>query len=130
MKKSIRLAVVLFAAFTLNIQPAAQADTFGTSGNAFTINFASIGNAGNAADTTTSYGAVPYEYRMGEWEISQNFITKATASGMATNKETLCWSRSRQRCGSVAGRRMRPTGLVVTSSPYFFLAPIGRSMMP
>ena len=60
MKKSIRLAAVLFAAFTLNIQPAAQADTFGTSGNEFTIDFVNIGNTGNAADTT-GYGAVPYE---------------------------------------------------------------------
>ena len=44
---------VLFAAFTLIIQPSAQADTFGTSGNEFTIDFVNIGNAGNAADTTT-----------------------------------------------------------------------------
>jgi len=82
MKKSIRLAVVLFAAFTLNIQPAAQADTFGTSGNEFTIDFVNIANTGNAADTTT-YGAVPYQYRVGTYEISQNAIDKATASGMA-----------------------------------------------
>ena len=82
MKKSIRLAAVLFAAFTLNIQPAAQADTFGTSGNEFTIDFVNIGNTGNAADTT-GYGAVPYEYRVGTYEISQDAITKATLSGMA-----------------------------------------------
>ena len=82
MKKSTRLAAVLTAAFTLNIQPAAQADTFGTSGNEFTIDFVSIGNTGNAADTT-GYGAVPYEYRIGKYEISQDAITKATASGMA-----------------------------------------------
>ncbi len=72
----------LFAAVTLSIQPSAQADTFGTSGNEFTIDFVNIGNAGNAADTNT-YGAVPYEYRMGIYEISQDAITKATASGMA-----------------------------------------------
>jgi len=72
----------LFAAFTITTQPSAQADTFGTSGNEFTIDFVNIGNAGNAADTT-GYGAVPYEYRMGTYEISQNAIAKATASGMA-----------------------------------------------
>ena len=88
MKQSTRLAAVLTAAFTLNIQPAAQADTFGTSGNEFTIDFVSIGNAGNAGDTRTNTssfgrGAVPYEYRMGKYEISQNAITKATLSGMA-----------------------------------------------
>jgi hypothetical protein len=76
----ISFAAVLFAAFTLNIEPAAQADLFGTSGNKFTIDFVSIGNAGNAADTTT-YGAVPYEYRVGKHEITQDAITKATASG-------------------------------------------------
>ena len=63
-------------------QLSAQADIFGTSGNEFTIGFVSVGNTGNAADTTT-YGAVPYEYRASTHEISQNDITKATASGMA-----------------------------------------------
>jgi len=88
MKKSTRLMAVLFAAFTLNTQPSAQAglltssDTFGTSGNAFTIEFVSIGNAGNAADTT-GYGAVPYQYRVGTYEITQNAIDKATNSGLA-----------------------------------------------
>lgn len=82
MKKSIRLVAALFAAFTLSIQPSAQADTFGTSGNEFSIDFVAIGNTGNAADTTT-YGAVPYEYRASIYEISQDAITKATASGMA-----------------------------------------------
>ena len=72
---------VLFAAATLSIQPSAQADTFGTSGNEFTIDFVNIGHAGNAADTT-GYGAVPYEYRASTYEITQDAITKATASGM------------------------------------------------
>ena len=76
------IVAVLFAAVTLSIQPSAQADTFGTSGNEFTIDFVGIGNTGNAADTTT-YGAVPYEYRASTYEITQNAITKATASGMA-----------------------------------------------
>ena len=81
MKRS-HLVAALLAAFTLSIQPSAQADTFGTSGNEFTIDFVNIGNTGNAADTTT-YGAVPYEYRASIYEISQDAITKATASGMA-----------------------------------------------
>ena len=81
MKRS-HLVAALFAAFTLSIQPSTQADTFGTSGNEFTIDFVDIGNTGNTADTT-SYGAVPYEYRAGVNEISQNDIAKATASGMA-----------------------------------------------
>ena len=99
MKKSTRLAAVLFAAFTLNIQPSAQADTFGTSGNEFTIDFVNIGNAGNAADTILDqlgngpYGAVPYDYRVGKYEITQDAITKATASGMA-NVTAGAWSNN------------------------------------
>ena len=58
--KKTALIPALAAALTLAIQPAAQADTFGTGGNEFTIDFVNIGNAGNAADTT-GYGAVPYE---------------------------------------------------------------------
>jgi formylglycine-generating enzyme required for sulfatase activity len=80
--KKTALIPALAAALTLAIQPAAQADTFGTSGNEFTIDFLNIGDTSNAADTT-GYGAVPYEYRVGTYEISQNDITKATASGMA-----------------------------------------------
>ncbi len=75
-----RIMLALFAALAVCVT--ARADTFGTSGNEFTIDFVSIGNAGNAADTT-SYGAVPYEYRASVNEISQDAITKATASGMS-----------------------------------------------
>ena len=84
MRKDTTFFVVaaLFAAIAIITQPSAQADTFGTSGNEFTIDFVDIGNAGNAADTTT-YGAVPYVYRAGKYEITQDAITKATASGMA-----------------------------------------------
>ena len=82
----------LFAVITINLQPSAQADTFGTSGNEFTIEFVNIGNTSNAADTTT-YGAVPYEYRASTYEISQNAITKATASGMA-NVTAGAWSNN------------------------------------
>jgi len=68
----------------------ALADTFGTGANTFTIDFVNVGNAGNAADTT-NYGAVPYAYRVGTYEISQDAITKATASGMA-NVTAGAWS--------------------------------------
>ena len=84
------IVAALFAAFTLTIQPSAQADTFGTSGNEFTIDFVNIGNTGNAADAN-GRGAVPYAYRMGTYEISQDAITKATASGMA-NVTAGAWS--------------------------------------
>jgi formylglycine-generating enzyme len=72
---------LVYAAFTLMTQLSAQADTFGTSGNEFTIDFVNIGNTGNAANAI-GYGAVPYEYRASTYEITQNAITKASASGM------------------------------------------------
>jgi sulfatase modifying factor 1 len=90
------IVAALFAAFTLSIQPSALADTFGTSGNEFTIDFVNIGNTGNthnSADGWPDSGAVPYEYRMGKYEISQDDITKATASGMA-NVTAGAWSGS------------------------------------
>jgi hypothetical protein len=76
------VVAALSAAFTFTTQTSAQADTFGTSGNEFTIDFVDIGNTDNAADTT-GYGAVPYDYRASTYEISQDAITKATASGMS-----------------------------------------------
>jgi formylglycine-generating enzyme required for sulfatase activity len=79
--KTSYLVAALFAVFTLNSSLQAELITFGSGANTFGIDFLNIGNAGNAADTTT-YGAVPYEYRMGKYEISQDAITNATASGM------------------------------------------------
>ena len=46
----------------------AVGDTFGSGANTFDIEFVSIGNPGNAADTTGNpnpAGSVPYAYRMG-----------------------------------------------------------------
>ncbi len=69
--------------------PSARADVFGSGGDAFTIDFVNIGNAGNANDAgagsgsySSSYGGVSYGYRMGTYEIAQDAITKATASGV------------------------------------------------
>ena len=84
MKRS-HLVAALLAAFTLSIQPSAQADTFGGGSNSFEISFVQISQTNNATDPSTGsrYGAVPYEYRASIYEISQDAITKATASGMA-----------------------------------------------
>lgn len=86
----MKIAAVSALALAMSI-PTAHADTFGTSGNEFTIDFVPIGNAGNADDAgagggiySSSYGGVGYEYRMGTYEISQDAITKATASGLAS----------------------------------------------
>jgi len=67
-----------------------SADTFGSGANTFTIDFVTVGNAGNGADTgngggstfTNDYGQVNYTFRMGTYEISQDMINKATNLGM------------------------------------------------
>jgi formylglycine-generating enzyme required for sulfatase activity len=69
------LASALVASVSLH------ADTFGTGANQFNIDFTSIGNAGNTADTT-GYGAVGYTYRMGTYTISQNQVNAAIANGL------------------------------------------------
>jgi hypothetical protein len=58
-------------------------DTFGSGVNTFSIDFVTIGSPGNAADThgaPNPAGAVPYTYRMGEFEISRAMINKANAA--------------------------------------------------
>jgi hypothetical protein len=63
----------------------ALADTFGSGGNTFDIEFVTIGNPGNAADDVSANpdfaGSVPYVYRMGKFEISEQMIDKANAEG-------------------------------------------------
>jgi sulfatase modifying factor 1 len=59
-----------------------QADTFGSGTNAFEIEFVTIGQPGNPADTTgdpNPAGSVPYEYRIGKYEIPEDAVRKANA---------------------------------------------------
>ena len=73
------LTVALTAALT---GTTLRADTFGSGSNTFSIDFTSIGNAGNAADTT-GYGAVGYNYSIGTYDISVNQLNAATSNGVA-----------------------------------------------
>jgi formylglycine-generating enzyme len=61
-----------------------HADTFGSGANTFNIVFTTIGNPGNAADTTGSpnpAGSVGNTYRIGTYETSEQMIDKANALG-------------------------------------------------
>ena len=56
----------------------------GTGANAFTMEFVTIGNPGNAADTTGApnpAGSVAYTYNLGKYEVSRDMITKANSAG-------------------------------------------------
>jgi formylglycine-generating enzyme len=58
--------------------------TFGSGGNQFTMDFVTIGNPGNAPDTTGSpnpAGSVAYTYNLGKYEVSRDQINKANAAG-------------------------------------------------
>ena len=51
--------------------------------NEFTMEFVTIGNPGNAADTTGApnpAGSVAYSYNLGKYEVSRDMITKANAA--------------------------------------------------
>jgi formylglycine-generating enzyme len=59
-------------------------ESFGTGDNAFTMEFVTIGNPNNAADTTGSpnpAGSVAYTYNLGKYEVSRGQIDKANAAG-------------------------------------------------
>ena len=85
------LAVLLFLAPTLAIGlvcSRALADTFGSGANQFSIDFVTIGNPGNPPDANPNpAGAVPYEYRIGKYEIREQMIDKANAPGRARHHE-------------------------------------------
>jgi len=82
---------IVFLAVSLASAPVtALADTFGSPGNTFTIDFASVGNPGNADDSAAgggSYfrplGGVAYNYRIAATETPLDWINKASASGLA-----------------------------------------------
>ncbi len=85
-----KFGLTLVGALALGVT-SARADFFGTGPNTFTLDFVHIGNAGNADDLgadgglySSPYGGVDYGFRMGVYEISQDQIEKATASGLGS----------------------------------------------
>jgi hypothetical protein len=80
------LGLVLGMMASANAQITTTA-TFGSGGDAFTINFVNVGNPGNPDDSGTTgsyftpYGGVAYEFRMGTYEVNRDAITKANAQG-------------------------------------------------
>jgi sulfatase modifying factor 1 len=66
------------------------ADTFGSGGNSFDIDFVTIGNPGNPPDANPNpAGVVQYSYRIGKYEISEQMIDKANSlGGLGITKDT------------------------------------------
>jgi len=78
-----RVALALMIAATAYAPSFAGVVTFGSGANQFSMEFVTIGNPGNAADTTGApnpAGAVAYEYGIGKFEVSEDMITKYNAN--------------------------------------------------
>jgi len=76
------LAVLVLAGVSVNGQTITE--TFGTGANQFSIDFVTIGNPRNSADTTGSpnpAGRVDYIYNIGKYEISRAQVLAAIANG-------------------------------------------------
>ncbi len=83
---------ILLAALVSIFSERAWCDTFGSGANTFGIDFVTIGNPGNPADTTgvpNPAGSVGDAYRIGKYEISEQMIDKANAlGGLGITKDT------------------------------------------
>ena len=76
-------ALLVLGCLSVNAQTLTT-ETFGSGANQFTIDFVTIGNPGNAADTTGSpnpAGSVAYTYNIGKYEVSRDMIDKAIGAG-------------------------------------------------
>ena len=83
MKKYLILSVVALSYQSVWAQSLLQ-HSFGSGANQFTMDFVTIGNPGNAADTTgypNPVGSVAYNYSLGKYEVSRGMITKANSAG-------------------------------------------------
>ncbi|TWT85340.1 Formylglycine-generating sulfatase enzyme [Posidoniimonas polymericola] len=75
---------IQFFLFLLILAAAAHADTFSGLGGVAEIEFVTIGDPGNPADTTGApnpAGAVDYEYRIGKYEISEAVYYSVVGTG-------------------------------------------------
>jgi formylglycine-generating enzyme required for sulfatase activity len=83
MSKSFQFFLVLISLTTISSAQTIT-ETFGSGANAFTMDFVTIGNPNNAADTTGSpnpAGSVAYTYNLGKYEVSRDMIAKANSEG-------------------------------------------------
>lgn len=75
-----RLLWFCFSATLFLCAGSSFADTFGSGANSFDIDFVTIGNPGNPADSTgvpNPAGSVSYSYRIGTYEIPEDAVRKA-----------------------------------------------------
>jgi sulfatase modifying factor 1 len=76
----MKTTLALSSLFVVALSSYALADSFGSGANTFNIDFVTVGNPGNTADTTGNpnpAGSVSYTYNMGKFDVSRDMITKA-----------------------------------------------------
>jgi sulfatase modifying factor 1 len=84
MFRTPRLLAALAVSVAISSSDQSLADMFGSGNLAFEIDFVTIGDPGNVADTTgdpNPAGSVPYTYRIGKYEISEQMVEKANELG-------------------------------------------------
>jgi hypothetical protein len=84
MNKILQLTLSLAALAVSAQAQTITTTTFGSGANQFSIDFVTIGNPGNVADTTgfpNPAGSVSYIYNIGKYEVSRGMIEKANAAG-------------------------------------------------
>ena len=84
MNKLYKLVIALTSLITHTSLTQTITETFGSGANQFSIDFVTIGNPDNSADTTGSpnpAGSVAYAYNIGKYEVSRDMITKANILG-------------------------------------------------
>jgi formylglycine-generating enzyme required for sulfatase activity len=84
MNKILQLTLSLAALAVSAQAQTITTTTFGSGADQFSIDFVTIGNPGNVADTTGSpnpAGRVDYVYNIGKYEVSRDMINKANAAG-------------------------------------------------
>jgi hypothetical protein len=77
------VAAAIISVFGLVSSSHADTVIFGSGANSFSMEFVTIGNPGNVADTTgdpNPAGSVGYTYSMGKFEVSEDMIDKFNAS--------------------------------------------------
>jgi formylglycine-generating enzyme required for sulfatase activity len=84
MNKILQLTLSLAALAVSAQAQTITTTTFGSGADQFQMDFVTIGNPGNEADTTGSpnpAGRVNFVYNIGKYEVSRDMITKANAAG-------------------------------------------------
>jgi sulfatase modifying factor 1 len=74
------VAGLIISSFAMSTSSHAGTVTFGSGANTFNMEFVTIGNPGNAADSIIGGGSVGYTYGIGKFEVSEGMIEKFNAS--------------------------------------------------